>query len=118
MLLFDKTNINSGTYQEILTGSYVKHLSIQYKIIAGADNTVELQIWGTVFNDCDNNTDDDWLNITEFLTGMTEIIITNDNIHDISLIDTHCNFSKIKIKYIVTNSSPDNKVKIGWGSTK
>lgn len=118
MILVQKTNLANGSYQEILTGSYVKHLSIQYKLIAGMSNTIEFQIWGTLFNDCDDNTDDDWINITEFLTGMSEIIITNDNKHDIALIDTHCNFAKIKIKYIITTNSPDNDIKIGWSSTK
>ena len=94
----------------------LRNFVFQYKLLAGVNNTLEIQFWGTVYTDADNETDDDWVNVTEFLTGLSQVTVTDDIIHDMSLLDTNCTFSKIKVKYIVTAVTPDNAIKIGWST--
>ncbi len=118
MILFDETNQVAGTYYEVLKGINVKNLSVQYELIAGAANTVELQFWATVFEDASGATDDDWVNITEFLTSETTLSVTNSSVSNITLIDTDCMFVKVRVTYIVTASAPSNTIKIGYNSAK
>ena len=118
--LIEATNLAQGTTQSIMEVANKRNLAIQYRIRAGASDTVELQLWGTVYHDADNNTDVDWVEVTEFLTEHKnqDFKITNDTVHDISFLDSELTFAKIKLKYIVTTSAPNNFIKTGWNSDK
>lgn len=116
MQLISEINKAAGTYSKVVEVPNLRNFIFQYKLIAGADNTVELQFWGTVYSDANNGTDDDWANITEFLTGLNQVSVTDDAIHDMSLMDTNCTFAKIKVKYIVTAVTPNNTIKVGWST--
>ncbi len=118
MELINEINKDAGIYYEIVQIADLKNLIFQYKLIAGVDNTVEIQFWGTVYTNADGNTDDDWVNITEFLTELNKISVENETLHDMTLLDTNCTFAKIRIKYIIVTSSPNNTIKIGWNSDK
>jgi len=117
MILVSEINLAAGTYLKVMQLENLRNFIFQYRLLAGVNNSVEIQFWGTVYADADNETDNDWVNITEFLTGSRQVIVNDDNIHDMSLLDTNCTFAKIKVKYIVTAVTPNNIVKIGW-STK
>ena len=119
MRLVELTNQAQGTTQSIMEVANKKNLAIQYKIIAAASDTVELQLWGTVYSEDDNNTDDDWIEVTEFLTEHKNhaFKVTNDTVHDISFLDSELTFAKIKLKYIVTSATPNNFIKTAGTQT-
>ena len=116
--LINETNLSTGTYQKVISVDNLCNILFQYKLIAGEDNTIEIQFWGTSYTDATSSTDDDWVNITEFLTEEEILSVTNDTVHDFAITDSQCPFAEIKVKYIITTSSPDNTVKIGWHSDK
>ena len=119
MDLIDETDVAAGTYYEVIQVANIANIAFQYKIVTGEDNEIELQIWGTVYIDANNSTDDDWSNITEFLTEEEELIIKQNSIlNDVSITDSQCPFAKVKVKYIVTTDTPDNSIKAGWNSDK
>jgi hypothetical protein len=116
--LIDETDVTTGTYYEVLKTRNLCNIVFQYKLIAGVDNIIELQFWGTVYIEAEESTDDDWTNITEFLTEEETLSITNDSLQDLAITDSNVALAKVKIKYIVTASSPDNTIKVGWNSDK
>lgn len=115
--LVNSVDDTAGTYTEIIDMSLVRNGIFQYKLIAGTGVTLELQFWGTVYPNSVNTIDTDWVNITEFMSGSTSIIATNETIHALSIVDTNSIFNKIKLKWIVTVGD-DNTVKIGWNHAK
>ena len=117
-VIINQTNMSAGTSQEVLSVANLKNIIFQYKLVAGASNTIEVQFWGTVYTDAVDGTDADWLNVTTFLTGLGTLSVTSGTLHDMSLIDSNCTFAKIKVKYIVTASAPDNTLKVGWNTDK
>ena len=119
MNLINETNLSAGTYYEVIQVANLANVAFQYKIIVVDDNEIELQFFGTTETDADETTDDDWVNITEFLTEEVELIIEKDaTLNDISITDSQCPFAKIKVKYIVTTDTPNNSIKVGWNSNK
>lgn len=118
MRLIDETNKAEGTYYKVMKVANLKNLAIQYHIIAAASDTIELQLWGTVYTDTVDSDDDEWNELTEFLTEHKNqnFIITNDEIHDIVFLDSSVTLAKIKIKYIVTTNTPNNSIKVGWNT--
>ncbi len=114
--IFNETNGVAGTVHIPLHIANVKNLAIQYKLIADTSCTVELQFWGTVYDDADPDTNDDWVNITEFLTEQEQVIADNSTIHEISLIDSECTFAEIRITRIVVGANPVNTIRVGWNT--
>lgn len=111
--LIDVTNQDAGTYYEVVKVRNLSNIVFQYNLIAGADNTIELQLWGTVYASAEDSTEDDWANITEFLTEEETLSVTNESLQDMAITDSNCPFAKVKIKYIVTATTPDNAIKVG-----
>lgn len=115
-LLIDETNKIAGSYYAVVDVPSVINSIFQYKLIAAVSDSIELQFWGTVYYNADNDTDDDWVNITEFFTEVVSLVVTNASVQDLSIIDSNCAFAKIRVTYIVTSASPANTIKVGWNT--
>lgn len=118
MKLFEETNKAAGSYYAIMEVANLRNIAIQYKIIAAASDDIELQLWGTVHTDAVDATEDDWVEITDFLTERKIFNITDETVHEIAFLDSELTLAKIKIKYIVTTSAPNNYIKIGWNTDR
>ncbi len=119
MEFINEINVSAGTYYKVMEIANLVNIVFQYKVIAGSDNTVELQFWTSVYTDAEDSIDDDWVNCTEFLTEEEELIVKQNNtINDVAITDSQCPFAKMKVKYIIKADTPDNSIKVGWNSNK
>ena len=119
MNLISVTDLAEGEYRKAFPTAHIKNLVFQYKLTTGSGNVISLQFFGTVYADADDDTEDDWVNITGLLAGHLELLaVENSTMHDMAILDTDCRFAKIKIKYTITAPVPDNAVKIGWSTNK
>lgn len=113
--LVNKTNLAPGTYKYQILIEGCSNAVIQYNLISSdADNTLTVTFWATVYDTAVKENEIDWVDVTTFLTGSAELVINNSADNDFSIIDSQIPFNKIKVKIVVTNSTPNNAVKIGF----
>ena len=118
MVIVNEINVLDGEYYKVIKTANLQNLAIQYKLTAGGPDTVEIQFWGTVYTDAVENTDDDWVDLTEFLTEYEIRFAQLNTVNDIAFIDSSCTIAKLKIKYIIATAAPNNSIKIGWNTNK
>ena len=116
MRLIDETNQVAGTYRSVIEIANLRNIAIQYNITAAASDHIEIQLWGTVYSNAVDGIEDEWVEVTEFLTEKKIFEVEDESIHDISFIDSACTLAKLKVLYIVTTSAPNNTIKIGWNT--
>jgi hypothetical protein len=110
----DEDDVSEGTYQAVISLSNKQSSVIQYSITAGTSNSIELQFWGSIYDDADAETEDDWINVTSSFINSDDLIITEDSTKGLIFLDTDIPFSQLKFIYVVTATTADNSIKVGW----
>jgi hypothetical protein len=119
MNLIDETDVPDGTYYKVIEVANLRNIAIQYKITTGPMNVIELHFYATTDSDADDDTLDDWVDVTRLGTGMPRIFVqANQEEHDIAYNDREMTIAKLKVLYTVSTTMPDNSIKVGWSSDK
>ena len=84
-----------------------KYLTIQSKLVSGANTTIYLKIYGTINDGANANSDSNWVDISEDIFGATAGITVTASTSDESLniIDMPLTFTRYMLKLVVVNST-------------
>lgn len=117
--LIDLSDQVAGEDKEVIQTANLRNITFQFKLIAGTGNTLGIQFLATVYSDANNDTNDDWEDITELLSDSPDpVTVTEGVLRGMYVMDTNCAFAKVKVVYVVTAATPDNTIKVGWHSDK
>ncbi|MCP3686569.1 MAG: hypothetical protein GY861_28355 [bacterium] len=115
--IVDTTNLAAGTYYYELYLARHKNVLIQYEMTSGdTDNTLTMTIFGTVYPYAIKEVTTDWVDITDDLTDSLAISVNNSTEHDLTTVDTNIRFMKLKFVIVVSNTTPNNSLKIGFNA--
>lgn len=106
-------NFSSAEYVLPLVKRYLieiegnKYLTIQSKLVSGANTTIYLKIYGTINDGANANSDSNWVDISEDIFGATAGITVTASTSDESLniIDMPLTFARYMLKLVVVNST-------------
>jgi len=106
-------NFSSAEYVLPLVKRYLiemegnKYLTIQSKLVSGANTTIYLKIYGTINDGANANSDSNWVDISEDIFGATAGITVTASTSDESLniIDMPLTFTRYMLKLVVVNST-------------
>lgn len=101
-VIIDVANVDAATYRSVFSMGYFRNLSMHIQALGG----VTVTIWATNDAVASTTSDNNWVDITELITGEASIVDKSG----IYFIDTKILPFKFMIKYITSDNTNSLKV--------
>jgi hypothetical protein len=111
--IVNETNLASSSSNEVCIMER-KNIVIQNEIISNSGDDLSIKYYGTVHIDADKDSEELWVDITNWLFGVATITCKDSVVRSFAVINGNA-FCKIKAVTSITTVTPNNIVKIAIG---